>query len=155
MQFNCDFFRDSEEEFQKFDALVGNSIATSQPIREEGKQFIADNINRWMFEKPSWFSIDMIQDVYLPADVLAAEGGEGRRRMSVSLFGVKKSTASKMSRSNGRVSSSESVSIHSFQSGLSISGYRSRDDDPEVTERREGWLELADQIFSFKSNNYK
>ena len=46
------------------------------------KSWVADNIDRWKEEAPSWFKIEMIPDDFLPRSVLEAEGGAARRMRS-------------------------------------------------------------------------
>ena len=49
------------------------------------REWVAANIERWKREKPTWFNVELIPDEFLPAEVLAAEGGAMRRRSSVSI----------------------------------------------------------------------
>jgi len=49
-------------------------------IKEEVKEWVANNIDRWKVDKPDWFNIELIPDEFLPQAVLEAEGRTNRKR---------------------------------------------------------------------------
>ena len=51
------------------------------------KEWVANNIDYWKEDNPSWFNIEFIPDEFFPKAVIEAEGGASRkrRRSSVSL----------------------------------------------------------------------
>jgi len=84
-QYTCELFTTSSDDYQKFRAVFKNRIDYIDSIHDEVKDWVAGNIDEWKREKPDWFKIEMIPDEYLPEDVFEAEGGDKRRRSSVSL----------------------------------------------------------------------
>ena len=65
-QYTCERFLTSEEDSGKFDAVFLNRASYSQAIFDEVKKWLAENIDRWIAEKPDWFKIDEIPDEMLP-----------------------------------------------------------------------------------------
>ena len=128
-QYTCDYFTSSNEDFQKWDAFVENRIEYSTAIHDDVKEWVADNIDGWMADKPAWFNISMIPDDFLPADVLEAAGGADRRRASVGLMKMIKRRRSTLQSFGGESSDSELL-------------------------RRE-WKALAEDIYAIKTNNGK
>ena len=57
-------------------------------IKEEVKEWVANNIDRWTEEKPDWFNIELIPDDFLPQAVLEGEGGTYRKRRRCILSSV-------------------------------------------------------------------
>ena len=84
-QYTCQLFRESEEDFAKFDAAFTNRMSYTMSIENEIRSRVAENINVWKREKEAWFQIELIPDKYLPEEVFVSEGGIKRRRASFSL----------------------------------------------------------------------
>jgi len=84
-QYSCELYFTSREDFQKFDAIFTIQTQYTKSIHKEVKEWVAENIDKWKREKPAWFNIEKIPDEFLPKHVLESEGGENRRRSSVSL----------------------------------------------------------------------
>ena len=57
-------------------------------IKEEVKEWVTANIDRWKVDKPEWFQIELIPDDFLPQAVLEAEGGEGRIKATNSILSI-------------------------------------------------------------------
>jgi len=70
---------------KKFSAAFESRMSFKKSIFAEIKQWVAANIEDWRRDKPDWFHVEAIPDEYLPASVVAAEGGAKRRRSSVSI----------------------------------------------------------------------
>jgi len=88
-QYTCDQFLTSKMDSAKLDALFGNQRRFTRKVREEAKEWIAENITRWRAEPEDWFIIELIEDDLLPKPVYQAEGGRHRgRRSSVSVRSV-------------------------------------------------------------------
>ena len=87
-QYTVQLFLTSEDDASKFDAAFDNRASYIGGCKEEVKEFVRVNIERWRRENADWFKIDKIPDEMLPAEVVAEEGGARRRKNSV--FSVKK-----------------------------------------------------------------
>ena len=59
-----------------------NRLSFTKPIHEDVKAWIENNYDRWKEEKPEWLKLELIDDEFLPARAIAAEGGAKRRRRS-------------------------------------------------------------------------
>jgi len=70
-----DRFQTSQLENVKFGAAFGSRMEYKSDIKEEVKEWVAENIVRWKVEKPPWFKIERIPDDFLPDEVFEAEGG--------------------------------------------------------------------------------
>jgi len=79
-QYTCKLFLESEEDSAKFRAAFTNRSSYTEPIHEEVRTWVANNVERWKVEAPSWFKIEMVPDDFLPSEVVVAEGGAARRR---------------------------------------------------------------------------
>jgi len=84
-QYTCELYLTNKEDSQKFDAIFTNRIQYTKLIHEDVKEWVRKNINQWNRERPGWFNIEIIPDDFLPKEVFESEGGEKRRRSSVSL----------------------------------------------------------------------
>jgi len=84
-QYTCELYLTGLDDFQKFDAIFTNRIEFTKSIHEDVKEWVAANLGIWRRIDPDWFRIELIPDEFLPKDVFEAEGGENRRRSSVSL----------------------------------------------------------------------
>ena len=82
-QYTVQLFLTSEEDANKFDAAFDNRASYIGGCKEEVKEWVRVNIERWRFENADWFKIDKIPDAMLPAEVVQEEGGTRRRRSSV------------------------------------------------------------------------
>jgi len=84
--YTVDLFLDTKaNDSAKFRAVFANRISYTRTVHDEIKVWVANNIEDWRRTKPNWFNIEAIPDEYLPASVVAAEGGAKRRRSSVSV----------------------------------------------------------------------
>jgi len=81
-QYTCELFLTSEEELETFGWAFEVRSSYSKSINTEIKLWVAANLSQWKAERPKWFNIEKIPDELLPAEALAAEGGEIRRRRS-------------------------------------------------------------------------
>jgi len=76
-QYTCELFHASKEDSAKFRAAFKNRSSYTTSIHKDVKKFVANNIVRWKKEKPDFFVIEKIPDVFLPTDVFEAEGAPG------------------------------------------------------------------------------
>ena len=79
-------FENSDDPFQKMNAIFTNHISMSQRIKNNVKEYMAENWAEWERTKPSWFTpgfISKIPDEFIPQQNLDALGGARRRRSSV------------------------------------------------------------------------
>ena len=83
-QYMVALFKTSTEDRTKFEVFRRRASFTKS-ISEEIKVWVQANISRWRTEKEEWFDIQLIPNDMLPAYLLAAEGGEKRKRSTVSL----------------------------------------------------------------------
>jgi len=85
-QYAIELFENSDDDNIKFDAVFTNRHEFTLSIHDKVKQWVANNIQRWRVEKPSWFKIEKFPDEFLPTELVEAEGPERKkRRNSVSL----------------------------------------------------------------------
>ena len=84
-QYTSELFLNSKDESSKFEAAFNNRSQYTESVHGEIKEWVEANIARWKEEKSSWFKIEMIQDNFLPKDILEAEGGAKRRKSSAGL----------------------------------------------------------------------
>ena len=91
-RYTCERFLTTDEDFIKYDAVFVNRISYTKSIHGDVKIWIEDNIDIWRAEKPEWFNITKIPDEFLPEEVFVAEGGQKRRRSSVSMREIVGST---------------------------------------------------------------
>ena len=69
-QFTVASFRGYTKDSQKFGLIFGCRLSFTKDIQEEVKNWVAQNIGRWMSENEFWFDIDAIDDDFLPEDIL-------------------------------------------------------------------------------------
>ena len=120
----------------RFDAIFTNRNGYSIDVHDEVKQWVASNIDRWKADKEIWFHIEAIDDMWLPSDVIAAEGGERRNRSSVlSQEPFRKLVGSCPEGGEGEEEEEES-----------------RNDRNELKKR---WTILAKEVYGKRSNNHK
>ena len=87
-QYTCERFnKTSESDEINFGVVFRNRLSYTKSIHGEVRTWVAENIARWIEEKPDWFNVDLIPNDMLPDEVLESEGGASRkrRRSSVSL----------------------------------------------------------------------
>ena len=60
----------STEDAQKFVAVFLNRIDYSHAVREEVKEWVAENIAKWNAEQEDWFKIDYVGNYFLPREIL-------------------------------------------------------------------------------------
>ena len=82
-EYTVQLFLTSEDDASKFDAAFDNRASYIEGCKEEVREWVRVNIERWREEKAGWFKIDKIPDDMLPAEVVEDEGGARRRRSSV------------------------------------------------------------------------
>jgi len=73
------------QDFQKFEIVFTKNRSFCEPINAEVKEWVENNIERWIAQHPVWFNVSMVDDEFLPSDVFEAAGGARRRRSSISL----------------------------------------------------------------------
>ena len=78
-QYTVELFRNSEDDFAKFDAAFDNRRSYINGIEEEVKEWVRVNIDRWRIENEDWFEVDKIWDEFLSVEVFEAVGGAKRR----------------------------------------------------------------------------
>ena len=83
--YTVELFSESNNDSVKYDAVFTNRISYTSSVHDEIKQWVAANIEDWRRNKPKWFHLKNIPDEFLPAAIVAAEGGAKRRRSSVSV----------------------------------------------------------------------
>ena len=79
-------YENSDDPFQKMNAIFTNHISMSRRIKPDVIKYMAENWAEWERTKPSWFTpgfISKIPDEFIPQQNLEALGGARRRRSSV------------------------------------------------------------------------
>ena len=79
-------FENSDDPFQKMNAIFTNHISMSRRIKTEVIEYMAENWAVWERTKPSWFTlgfISMIPDEFIPQANMEELGGAKRRRSSI------------------------------------------------------------------------
>ena len=84
-QYTCERFLNADNDSTRWSAAFGNRMDYKKAIQAEIREWVSNNIEQWINDKPDWFNIEKIPDEFLPKDVFEAEGGDKRRRSSVSL----------------------------------------------------------------------
>jgi len=84
-QYTCELFLTSQEDSAKFRAAFKNRTSYTRAVHGEVKEWVANNIDDWIIEKPAWFRIEKIEDEFLPVAVYEAEGGAERERSVLGL----------------------------------------------------------------------
>jgi len=131
-EYSIELYETGEEDYQKYDAIftVRNSHTTA--IHKEVKDWVAANIERWKDERPAWFNIEEIDDIFLSKDVLEAAGGVSRRRSSARLQEV---------------------------TGLVLPPVKSESTKRRIAHRtreyKEEWVNIAEIIYKRRNNNHK
>ena len=70
-QYVCTVFKESQEDYQKYDIIFTNRIKYSAAVHEEVRVWVENNISRWQAGAGrDWFKIDKIPNDFLPAEVL-------------------------------------------------------------------------------------
>jgi len=82
-QYTVELFRNSEDDFSRFDAAFDNRRSYINGIEDEVRVWLRENIARSQLEQPEWWKIELVPDEFLPAQAIEAEGGARRRRSSV------------------------------------------------------------------------
>ena len=81
-EYTVERYLTTTEDHIKFDAVFMNRLSFTKTIHEEVKTWIEKNFDRWRDDKPEWLKMELIDDEFLPARAIAAEGGANRRRRS-------------------------------------------------------------------------
>jgi len=69
-QYVCEQFQtSSENESARFEAVFNNRLSYTKSIEGDVKEWVAEKIDNWTAEKPSWFKIEMIPASFLPREV--------------------------------------------------------------------------------------
>ena len=84
-QYTCTLFLTSKEDSAKFRAAFKNRTSYTRAVHGEVKEWVANNIDDWIAEKPTWFRIEKIDDEFLPVAVYEAEGGIKRKKHVIEL----------------------------------------------------------------------
>ena len=82
-QYIAELFRTSTVDCAKFRAAFSKRRSYIAECKDEVKEWLRENIDRFNLEQPEWWEIDMVLDEFLPAQAIEAEGGVRRRRSSV------------------------------------------------------------------------
>ena len=81
-QYIAELFRTSTLDSAKFKAAFSKRRSYINEIEEEVKEWLKENIDRFILEQPEWWKIEMVGDEFLPQEAIEAEGGARRRRRS-------------------------------------------------------------------------
>ena len=81
-QYIAELFRTSTLDSAKFKAAFSKRRSYINEIEEEVKEWLKENIDRFILEQPEWWKIEMVGDEFLPQEAIEAEGGARRRRKS-------------------------------------------------------------------------
>ena len=94
-QYTVELFRKSSTDKAKFRACFKNTRSYINGIEGEVKEWLRENIAKFILEQPEWWKIEMVGDEFLPQFAIEAEGGLRRRRNSVQsvreILGIKAS----------------------------------------------------------------
>ena len=82
-QYTVELFRKSSTDKAKFRACFKNTRSYINGIEGEVKEWLRENIAKFILEQPEWWKIEMVGDEFLPHEAIEAEGGARRRRSSV------------------------------------------------------------------------
>jgi len=138
-QYTSELFLNSKEDNSKFRAVFENRSQYTESVYSEVKEWVGANIARWTEEREDWFNIEMIQDDFLPRDVLEAEGGAKRRRRSS--FSLREIVG---------VAPASIVQLQLVSLPRQV-------ENESVKNRKimETWKSVADAVYETRSNNYK
>ena len=81
-QYTTNLFLTSSVDAAKFRAAFKKRASHTKEIQGEVRKWVADNIDKWLAEKPAFFNVELVPDDMLPRSVVLSEGGESRRRRS-------------------------------------------------------------------------
>ena len=135
-EYTCECFLKSKEDQQKWDAVFTNRLDYSKKVHEDIKVWVAANVTRWKAEGEEWFKIEMIDDMFLPMDVLAAEGGKQRRRSS-------------------NTSLREIVGLTNNDIKITTNHNKIQIQSQTLSKRTSAWRELAEELYKTRSSNHK
>ena len=82
-QYTVELFRTSEDDASKFGVAFDTRLSYTAECKDEVKEWLRENIDRFNLEQPEWWRIDLVGDEFLPQQAIEAEGGARRRRSSV------------------------------------------------------------------------
>ena len=158
-QYTVKTFRESAEDFQKFEILFDNNPSYSKSIKGEIKAWVTANIDEWMAERRSleWFKQENIPPEYLPEVLndLQVNNHHQRRasaRKTVAdlpgfLFeGAHNNNNNNTNSNNRRMNLADQVA--------------SSNANPSAAELRRRhlsdlWATNADTVYNMRSNNFK
>jgi len=86
--YTCEMFLNSEEDFIKYDAVFTNRLKYTTAVHGEVKDWVKENVERWQTDKLEWFQIELVDNEFLPQNVLEAEGGTLRKRKNSNFGGI-------------------------------------------------------------------
>ena len=61
-QYTRELFFKSEEDSAKFRAAFKNRSSYTKDVHREVKEWVADNIDQWLIDKPDWLKVEKIPD---------------------------------------------------------------------------------------------
>jgi len=127
-QYTCELFSTSVEDSVKFRAAFKNRKSYTKAVHDDVQEFVSNNIERWMAEKPKWFKIEKIPDAFLAVDLFEAEGGSQRRRSSAFM----------------ELAGLEANEERIPRAVLSIN----------IRQAKEAWKKLAEEIYELRSKEF-
>ena len=148
-QYAREWFLQGTDDEMKFLAAFDDRMSWKEPIKEEIKQWVNDNIARWSEESVSWMNAELIPDEYLPPDALNKLGGVHRRRSS-GATSLRELVGLPVDDKNSR-SSRYNVKILPENRSEILGDAQSSEATVVLSE----WLAIAEKIYAMKSNNYK
>jgi len=79
-QYIVELFRTSTLDSAKFKAVFSKRRSYIAECKDEVKEWLRENIDRFNLVQPEWWKIDMVPDEFLEERVIEAEGGRMRKR---------------------------------------------------------------------------
>ena len=78
-QFAIASYRDSQTDSQRYWWVFQSCLSYTEPIHDEVKMWISDNINKWEAEKEEWFDINRISKEFLPKEYAERATDKGNK----------------------------------------------------------------------------
>ena len=127
-------------------------MSYTRKIVDVVKLWVGKNVHNWLGERHhlSWFKIEMIPDDFLPESIFSLIGGAQRRRSSVMEMASNRPSINS-NRCYNNINLSHGSDVFKKQGTLLEISTSAR-----MHERRKDvWRELAEAIYSTRSNNFK
>ena len=150
-QYTCERFIEATDDKSKFSAAFDNRMSYKKAIKEEVKDWVANNIDSWEAEKPDWFVVSKIPDDFLPMEVFAAEGGFKRKRSNFSIKEVNSLVATQSSGLRKYSLSELNATAGGADSVVKSDEVLSQKDAAKIAD----WKRLAEDIYHSRCNNFK